>query len=65
MIRTKTCSVGKLIRRGKCYFLLHVTQQKTSYVVTDEGKTGNAKFSLVYTEVGPDAVGGDFFENVE
>lgn len=46
-------------------FLLHVTQQKTSYVVTDEGKTGNAKFSLVYTEVGPDAVGGDFFENVE
>ena len=46
-------------------FLLHVTQQKTSYVVTDEGKTGNAKFSLVYTEVGPDTVGGDFFENVE
>lgn len=46
-------------------FLLHVTQQKTSYVVTDEGKTGNAKFSLVYTEVGPDVVGGDFFENVE
>lgn len=46
-------------------FLLHVTQQKTSYVVTDEGKTGNAKFSLVYTTVGPDTVGGDFFENVE
>ena len=46
-------------------FLLHVTQQKTRYVVTDEGKTGNAKFSLVYTNVGPDIVGGDFFENVE
>ena len=46
-------------------FLLHVTQQKTSYVVTDEGQTGNAKFSLVYTNVGPDTVGGDFFENVE
>ena len=46
-------------------FLLHVTQQKTRYVVTDEGKTGNAKFSLVYTTVGPDTVGGDFFENVE
>ena len=46
-------------------FLLHVTQQKTSYVVTDEGKTGNAQFSLVYTTVGPDTVGGDFFENVE
>ena len=46
-------------------FLLHVTQQKTSYVVTDEGKTGNAQFSLVYTTVGPDSVGGDFFENVE
>ena len=46
-------------------FLLHVTQQKTRYVVTDEGKTGNAKFSLVYTTVGPDIVGGDFFENVE
>ena len=35
------------------------------YLVTDEGKTGNAKFSLVYTTVGPDIVGGDFFENVE
>lgn len=46
-------------------FLLHVTQQKTRYVVTDEGKTGNAKFSLVYTTVGPDIGGGDFFENVE
>ena len=46
-------------------FLLHVTQQKTSYVVTDEGRTGNANFSLVYTTVGPDIVGGDFFENVE
>ena len=45
-------------------FLLHVTQQKTRYVVTDEGKTGNAKFSLVYTTVGPDIVGGDLFENV-
>ena len=45
-------------------FLLHVTQQKTSYVVTDEGKTGNANFSLVYTTVGPDTVGGDFFENI-
>ena len=46
-------------------FLLHVTQQKTSYVVTDEGKTGNANFSLVYTTVGPDTVGGDFFENIQ
>ena len=45
-------------------FLLHVTQQKTSYVVTDEGKTGNANFSLVYTTVGSDTVGGDFFENI-
>ena len=46
-------------------FLLHVTQQKTSYVVTDEGRTGNAAFSLVYTTVGPDVVGGDFFENMK
>lgn len=45
-------------------FLLHVTQQKTDYVVTDEGKTGNAKFTLVYSEVGSDVIGGDFFENI-
>lgn len=45
-------------------FLLHVTQQKTEYVVTDEGETGNAKFTLVHSEVGSDVVGGDFFENI-
>ena len=45
-------------------FLLHVTQQKTEYVVTDEGKTGNARFTLVHSEVGSDVVGGDFFENI-
>ena len=42
----------------------HVTQHTTSFVVTDEGRTGNAKFSLVYSNVGEDTVGGDFFENV-
>ena len=45
-------------------FLLHVTQQKTDYVVTDEGETGNARFTLVHSEVGSDVVGGDFFENI-
>lgn len=45
-------------------FLLHVTQQKTEYVVTDEGETGNARFTLVHSEVGSDVVGGDFFENI-
>ena len=45
-------------------FLLHVTQQKTEYVVTDEGETGNARFTLVHSEVGSGVVGGDFFENI-
>ena len=45
-------------------FAFHVTQNTTSFVVTDEGKTGNAEFSLVYSLVGEDRVGGDFFEHI-
>ena len=45
-------------------YLLHVSQQKTEYVVTDEGTTSNAKFGLAYTAVGPDVIGGDFMENI-
>lgn len=45
-------------------YAYHVTQQSTSFTVTDEGRTGNAKFSLVYSQVGEDQVGGDFFENL-
>lgn len=45
-------------------YAYHVTQQSTSFTVTDEGRTGNAKFSLVYSQVGEDQIGGDFFENL-
>ena len=45
-------------------YRLHVSQQKTTYVVTDEGATSNARFGLAYTAVGPDVVGGDFMENI-
>ena len=45
-------------------YLLHVSQQKTEYVVTDEGATSNARFGLAYSLVGPDVTGGDFMENI-
>ena len=45
-------------------FLLHVSQQKTKYTVTDEGETSNARFGLAFTAVGPDIIGGDFMENI-
>ena len=45
-------------------YAFHVTQQSTSFTVTDEGRTGNAKFSLIASTVGNDIVGGDFFENI-
>ena len=45
-------------------YKFHVTQQQTSYTVTDEGETGNAEFGLVYSSVGPDVKGGDFMENI-
>lgn len=43
-------------------YAYHVTQQSTSFTVTDEGRTGNAKFSLVYSQVGEDQIGGDFLK---
>ena len=45
-------------------YLLHVTQQTTDFVVTDEGKTSCAEFGLAYSTVGEDVFGGDFFENL-
>ncbi|MBR5226169.1 MAG: phosphodiester glycosidase family protein, partial [Clostridia bacterium] len=44
---------------------LHVTQQTTDFVVTDQGKTSCAEFGLAYTTVGQDSFGGDFYENIE
>lgn len=46
-------------------YLLHVTQQRTEFVVTDEGETSCAAFGLAYSTVGADVLGGDFFENLE
>ena len=45
-------------------YLFHVTQQSTSFEVTDTGETSNARFGLAFTTVGPDVVGGDFMENI-
>lgn len=45
-------------------YLLHVTQQTTDFVVTDEGETSCAQFGLAYSTVGEDVAGGDFFENI-
>lgn len=46
-------------------YRLHVTQQRTKFEVTDEGKTSCARFGLAYTRVGPDVKKDDFFENIE
>lgn len=45
-------------------YKLHVTQQNTDFVVTDEGKTSCAEFGLAYSTVGADSGKGDFFENI-
>lgn len=46
-------------------YKLHVTQATTDFVVTDEGETSCAEFGLAHSEVGPDVLGGDFFEHIE
>ena len=46
-------------------YKLHVTQASTEFEVTDEGKTSNARFGLVFTAVGPDETGGDFLEHID
>lgn len=43
---------------------LHVTQQNTEFVVTDEGETNCADFGLVFTAVGEDVLKNDFLENI-
>lgn len=45
-------------------YKLHVTQERTDFVVTDQGETSCAEFGLAYSVVGQDAIGGDFFENI-
>lgn len=45
-------------------YLLHVTQQTTDFVVTDEGKTSCAEFGLVHSTVGEDLAKNDFMENI-
>ena len=45
-------------------YLLHVTQQNTDFVVTDEGETSCDEFGLVHSTVGDDVIGGDFLENI-
>lgn len=45
-------------------YALHVTQQNTNYVVTDEGPYSCALFGLAYTTVGKDVARNDLFENV-
>lgn len=42
----------------------HVTQERTDFVVTDQGETSCAEFGLAYSTVGADVTGGDFFENL-
>lgn len=43
---------------------LHVTQETTNYVVTDEGETSCAEFGLAYSSIGADVYCNDFFENI-
>lgn len=45
-------------------YQMHVTQQTTNFIVTDEGETSCAQFGLAYSTVGDDVLGGDFFENL-
>jgi len=43
---------------------LHITQENTEFVVTDQGETGCAEFGLYYTTVGQDVLRNDFMENI-
>ena len=42
----------------------HVSQLEYHHNVYDSGKYSSAEYGLAYTAVGPDALGGDFFENI-
>ena len=46
-------------------YRMHVTQQRTEFEVTDEGRTSCARFGLAYSRVGPDEEKDDFFEHIE
>ncbi len=49
---------------AKLGYAFHVSQHQYSYQVLDSGPYNCAKFGLVYSSVGDDVVGGDFFENI-
>ena len=44
-------------------YKLHVTQQTTKFVVTDQGETSCARFGLAFTAVGEDVAKNDFLEH--
>lgn len=45
-------------------YALHVSQHFRDRPILDSGEYDNAAFGLYFTSVGPDAYGGDFFENI-
>jgi hypothetical protein len=45
-------------------YTYHVSQHQYSFQVLDSGPYSCAEFGLVYTSVGDDVAGGDFFEHV-
>ncbi|MEG0862869.1 MAG: PIG-L deacetylase family protein [Clostridia bacterium] len=46
-------------------FHMHRSQQRTDYVVADDGPYDNRQFGLYYSTVGDDIEKNDFFENIE
>ena len=45
-------------------FALHTSQKQSRYKVEGGGPNDNSLFGLAYTKVGPDDMGGDFFEHI-
>lgn len=46
-------------------YKMHVTQQSTSFSVSDKGKHSCSAFGLAYSQVGDDVLKNDFFEHIE
>lgn len=45
-------------------YALHVSQHFRDRPIEDSGEYDNAAYGLYYSSVGPDRLGGDFFENI-
>ena len=47
-------------------FSFHISQHNTGFRVPlrDDWRFWGRRFGLAYTTVGPDVIGGDFFENI-